>query len=684
MINYMNLATLYVSQKYGSDQETGFYPEVREDLNGPLKSVEEALKKVGQLREFNFFQPIEIVILDDIYFVDKPIEIDEKVSDVTITSYNNTIISAGKRIEKFSDDVFNGQKCVSAEIDGIDEGFWFTDLYVDNKRADFTVYPKDGTLLQAQDVENRGTKLSDSSKWFIANKEDIAIFKTFKNFGDCFISYNHYWVDEHTPIENYDLESGKIEFKYRSRFTIELTHPASAIEYQVENVAEMFFEKNQWYLDRTDKKLYYIPEKASQNKDNITAYMPVSDKIFIIKGSKENKVCNIRFSNLTFANTRGDYKSIYRKYDLKEFNHVIDEIGLSSDVQSVCQGYGSIEFYHAHNCYMENCILKNLGVHAITVNEGCSRINISDNDFYDIGAGAIKLTGGSFGCDKEFETYGNIISNNNIKECGKRYFAACGILIMHSYENTISNNEIAYQYYTGISVGWVWGYTDNITRDNLIEKNYVHHIGQGKLSDMGGIYLLGKQKGTIVKNNIVHDVKSKHYGGCGIYTDEGSSYIIIENNIVYNTTSTCFHQHFGTCNVVRNNIFAKSGGEPVTVTRNDYNMGVIFEKNIVISNGTAAYQSGYKKVQGGHTGMMFHRDNIIYDYTQDVYSLEVNEKKYTPAMAKDVFGIDEGTIVADPLFEDYENNNYSLKENSPAFKKGFKKINTQDIGVKRR
>ncbi len=683
MINYLNLTTLYVSQKFGSDEETGFYPEKREDLNGPLKTIEEALKKVAQLREFNFFQPIEIVILDDSYFIEKAIEINETVSDVTITSYNKTLISGGKKVEKFFDDTFNGTNCLSADVEGIDDGFWFTDFYVDGKRADFTCYPKDGSLLQAKDVENRGTKLSDSSKWFIANKEDISIFKTFKNFGDCFISYNHYWVDEHTPIESYDLESGRIDFKYRSRFTIELTHPASAIEYKLENVAEMFFEKNQWYLDRINKKLYYIPRDNTQNKDNITAYIPVTDKLFVVKGKKDKKVCNIRFENLSFSNTRGDYKSIYRKYDLKDFNHIVDEVGFSSDVQSVCSAHGSIEFYHAHNCFLENCTLKNLGVHAITVNEGCSRINISDNDFYDIGAGAIKLTGGSFGCEKENETFGNIIKNNFIKECGKRYFAACGILIMHSYENNISNNEISYQYYTGISVGWVWGYVDNITRDNLIERNYIHHIGQRKLSDMGGIYLLGKQRGTIVRNNIVHDVESKHYGGCGIYTDEGSSYIIVENNIVYNTTSACFHQHFGTCNVVRNNIFTKSIGEPVTVTRNDYNMGVIFEKNIIISNGTAAYQSGYKKPQAGHTGMMFHRDNIIYDYNDDAYSLNVNDKKYTPKEANAAFGIDVGTIVADPLFVDYENNNFEIQENSPAFEKGFKKINTHLMGVKR-
>ncbi len=683
MINYSNITTLYVSQKYGSDSETGFYPEKRSDLKGPLKSIEEALKKVSQLREFNFFQPIEIVMLDDIYFVTKPIEIDEKIYDVTISSNNKTVISGGKKIENFKEDVFNGVKCLSAEIEGIDEGFWFTDFYVDNKRADFTSYPKDGTLLQAQDVENKGIKLADSSKWFIANKQDINVFKNFRNFNDCFISYNHYWVDEHTPIESYDLESGKITFKYRSRFTIELTHPASAIEYKVENVAEMFSEKNEWYLDRITKKVYYIPRNEEQTAENITAYAPLTGKLFIIKGKKDKKVCNIRFSNLLFANTKGDYRSIYKETDYVNFEHVIDEIGFSSDIQSVCYAHGSIEFYHAHNCFIENCILKNLGVHAITVNEGCSRIHICDNDFYDLGAGAVKISGGSFGCEKENETYGNVIKNNYITDSGNRYFAACGILVMHSYENTISNNEISYQYYTGISVGWVWGYDDSITKDNLIEKNYIHHIGQGQLSDMGGVYLLGKQRGTIVRNNIIHDIKSKHYGGWALYTDEGSSYVVLENNICYNTSGNLYHHHFGTYNVAKNNIFAKSVDEPVKVTRNDYTTGIVFERNIIVSDNTASFLTGYGKEQAGHTGMMFSKDNILFDYNKETYILEINDKKYTQKEASELLGFDVGSVVADPLFTDFENNNFELKENSPAFKIGFRKIDINDVGVKR-
>ena len=110
--------------------------------------------------------------------------------------------------------------------------------------------------------------------------------------------------------------------------------------------------------------------------------------------------------------------------------------------------------------------------------------------------GRIKIAGDNDSESNTDDIFGNTIKSNTITYCGIKYNSACGNLLIHSYENKILHNEIAYTYYTGISCGWVWGYIFSKSYDNIIEKNHIHHIDQGKLSDMGGIYILGPQKTT--------------------------------------------------------------------------------------------------------------------------------------------------------------------------------------------
>lgn len=302
MYNMAEITTMYVSQREGNDRNQGFFPYPNTDMTGPLKTVEMALELIGDMRRCGCFQPVTIRIMDDIYYLEKPIEIPSSVSDVTLEPFSKTLLSGGIRVEHFKEDVFNGKKCVSADLSALGE-LSFTDFYVNGKRADFTRYPQEGTL-KAADVENHSSNLYAHSKWFVAKKEDLEVIRKFRNFEDCFISYNHYWIDEHTPIEDYDMENGKITFLYPSRFTIELTHASSALEYIIENTAENFCNPNEWYYDRTAKKVYYIPAEDSVCAENLTAFIPVSDKIIRVVGTADKKAENIRIRNFDIAYTK--------------------------------------------------------------------------------------------------------------------------------------------------------------------------------------------------------------------------------------------------------------------------------------------------------------------------------------------------------------------------------------------
>ena len=655
-----NVATIYVSQ-YGE--------------KGCIKSVEAALLIVAQMRKSGDMQPVTIRITDEIYHVTKPIIIRNNVRSVTIEPKTKTLISGGIRINGFVKDTFHGAECLSVDLSSYGD-LKFTDFYVNGKAALMPKYPEEGTL-DAQAVENPIAELPERSKWFIVKEKDFDVIKDFSNLEDSIISFNHLWVDEHTPIQSVDREKRKITFGYRSRFSISMDDSRYALNYIIENVPEMFGKPNEWYYDRPSKKLYYIPESTEIKAEDIVGFIPVTDKIFCVNGTDNEKVQDITVRNFDIAYTKGDYRSVADK----DGKISCDEV-YASDPQAVCNAHGGIEIENAYSCSVENCNLYCFGVHCIVVKDGSRNIRITGNTIQNIGAGAIVVSGGAIGSEPNTHTYGNTISQNRIFHCGRRYFSACGILLKHTYDNTVSHNEIGYLYYTGISCGWVWGYADSICHHILIEKNHIHHLGLGKLSDMGGVYLLGKQPGTVVRGNLIHDIKSKTYGGWAIYTDEGSRYILIENNVCYHTSEAPYHQHYGTMNTVRNNIFAFGGEYAIMYTKREHHAGIIAENNILVSKGKPIVNTAFSPEEdGGDLNEVILNCNLIFDTESETPTvLQTEKREYTLSETQESFGMGTDSMIANPEFVDMANNDFRLKETSPAYMIGFQDIDVSDVG----
>ncbi len=333
--------------------------------------------------------------------------------------------------------------------------------------------------------------------------------------------------------------------------------------YQILNAEDLLSHKNCGdYLVDQNGNLIFKPKFINDihTLDNLIA--PSIDQLLVIRGDKENRISDFTFEGIDFEYTK-----------LKSINH--------EPCQAAANENASIKIDFANNIIFKNCSIKHTGNYGIWFDSACNFCNVNHCEFGDLGAGGIKI--GDVGINSDNITTKNIIINNNIIEgCGKLIPEAVGILITQSSSNQITHNDISDLYYSGISVGWVWGYGTSFSYNNLIAFNNIHHIGWGRLSDMAGIYTLGISNDTRILNNCIHDVACNVYGANGIYTDEGTSNVLIMSNVVYNAQSASFYQHYGKNNIVRNNIFLNATQNQLICARVEKHQAFELKNNIII------------------------------------------------------------------------------------------------------
>ena len=627
--------------------------------DGPLRTPAEARDKVRSLRQTGAAGTLTIRLHAGTYALSEPLVLNPGDSDTVWEAApgERVLLSGGRRITGW-------QKSKTAVWTAPAGEPYFRQLFVSGRRAQRARTPTFGFF--------RIDGPSSQDKPFLLKYRGNDIKPEWAEAGDVEVVALLAWADIRMPIVKVD------EANHAAMLTLDPrpSNREANARYWIENAPDGLDFPGEWHLDRKTGVVSYWPLPGEDlAREEVIA--PTINQLVRLEGAPESGrfVRKVVFRNLEFAHT----------------DWTMGPMGYADMQASILTAPTAFEAVGAEECAIDHCAFRQIGGYAIWFGRGSKRNRITANEIGDIGGGGVKIGEVTRRPNEAEQCRENVVADNHIHNLGQVFPPAVGIWVGQSSGNTLAHNHIHDLYYTAISVGWTWGYGPHLGYGNIIEFNHLHNVGKEMLSDMGGIYTLGLQRGSVLRNNLIHDVAAFTYGGWGIYPDEGTSEMLIENNVVYRCKHAGFHQHYGRENTVRNNIFAMNGMYELMRSRSEPHLSFTFERNIVyfdqgrllgsnwaLTAGPAAPTTGKfdtgQKPDTSAPGYKFNR-NVYYD----LRGPGIRFAGRTPAEWRQL-GQDLESRIADPLFVNAANFDFRLQAGSPALAMGFQQIDVSTVG----
>ncbi len=670
---------LYISTN-GNDRWSGarVTPNA-EKSDGPLASLAGACRALRDLKgRGGFSEPVTVFLRGGEYPLEETLRFSSRDSGtpshrrptkknpwgatpecpVYFKAYRNEkpVVSGGRVLSGWREETLNGNMVWVADVPVRRKGqYTFRQLWVNGRRALRPVMPREGFYRLEAPLGKPKTKYPwrGGHAAFRSAPGDV---QAWSNLEDVEIAVYNYWIESRMHIRSFDLKTRRVELDRHCQTHLKDEWGSQGAQYRVEGALEHLHNPGEWCVDSRGGLIYYRPmpgERISTSRMVIASLQTLIE----MEGEDQDKkpVELIEFEGIRFA-----------------FNEWQPPADYSASNQAAWQVPGAIRLKNARRIAFRSCVFSHLGSYGIECDTGCFDVTLQSCAITDLAGGGIKVWHGNSRIT---------IRDNEIAQGGRLYGQGIGVLVGQSSGVQILHNHIHDFHYSGISLGWCWGYQQGNAYGNVVEYNHVHDLGHGLLSDMGGIYTLGPQPGTRIRYNYFHHVDSRTYGGWGIYTDEGSSDILIENNLAAHTKCGGFHQHYGCNNLVRNNIFAWSQENQLARSRLEPHSSFTFECNIVLIDSGLFWKGNWSGAQAVVNRNLYWDTRFGRRKPPAGRLMMAGEGEGALCWSKwNTLGLDVDSVVADPGLVVEEEGQYRLGNSAAVKRIGFIPFDLSGIG----
>ncbi|MFC1739324.1 right-handed parallel beta-helix repeat-containing protein [Planctomycetota bacterium] len=637
--------TLYVSPS-GNDSWAGNI------IDKPFATIQKARDAVRAMKKKNgLTKPVTVYIRGGLYEMSETLvftleDSGTEACPITYTAYKDEkpVISGGRGIDG-SWKKYKG-KIMVCDIPEVKAGKWnFRQLFLSGQRQQRARIPNKEGFYRVE------SGLEDMESF----KYEASPFKQWNNLNDVEVIIYYSWNEARLVISELNEEEKIVKFTgtLGRRIGIDGNN-----RYYIENALEALDIEGEWYLDKHTGKLYFWPPDEGELSE---LRAPVLNELVRFEGDVEGKnhIQYVSIRGLTFCDT--DY--IFPKEGIPPIRDVGD-IWFPS----------AITLKGVRECAFANNTIRNTGTYGLDLTGDA--IRVIGNEIYDTGSGGI--------INRSYGRHRNIISYNHIHHCGSVFHGGVGINIDDG-GGLIANNLIHHTSHSGIYVRhFETDYEQEFQRKNqeqglVIEYNEIYDVMHG-MNDGAGIFV--RDDKIVIRNNLIHDVWPFQGGlgspAWGIYLGCETRNCLVENNVVYRAQAGQLVWHKNINNTIYNNIFVEGGRAQYNYSGGPHEKIRLLRNIIYFSNpdGVLYRISGDSVPMESDYNLIFNTKgkDLVIGGLPGVTTFQDWQKR----------GFDTHSVIADPMFVDPENDNYSLRPESPAFKLGFKPIDLSMVGLRGR